>query len=853
MDNAQLELAKEFVASTNSHIFLTGKAGTGKTTFLRNIHLYSSKQVVVTAPTGVAALNAGGVTLHSLFQLPFAPFVPSKFNQSATSSIQMKRFSKQKLAIIRSIELLVIDEISMVRSDTLDAVDETLRQIRRSSKPFGGVQMLMIGDVNQLSPIIKDTEKHILDQFYESQYFFDSLALKECNYITIELEKIYRQSDTTFTDILNDIRERRISQQTLTTLNNRYIQGFNPDESEGYIRLTTHNYVANKINEDKLRALSAKSAYFEATIKGDFPEHMYPNDLTLEFKVGAKVIFIKNDSSPEKLYYNGMRGEILDYSDSHITVLPQDSDESLDIFPETWDNIEYKLNEETSEIDEYVKGSFVQFPLKCAWAITIHKSQGLTFDKAIIDTGAAFAYGQVYVALSRIRTLEGVVLSSPITPNSIISSCQVDIFNNYIRENKPDQGILYECKKHYFETSLVDIFDFATVKNLSYIILKIITTNLYRTYPTLIAEFEAYMKSFDSEILNSSKSFQKQIRGIIATENYETSQFLKERVQKGAIYYTSKFQALFFIVEELRNIDIDSKEVKKRFTDNFQPFILEVSLKQHVLKLCSEGFDIQEYQKVKAKVSIDALVKETPFKTKAKKLPKEVIHAELYNMLIDWRKAVSSEISIKTSSILQLKSIIQIQATLPCTVKELRKITGIGAKTIANYAEIIVNIVKEFCISNDIDPLRDGFSALQFDAEEELEKVEAVEEAVVVETVVKESIVKEPKKTKKSNEPKPPKILSHNITLALLREGHDIEKIAEMRELSVRTIMEHAVQLIQMGAVECTHFMSEERCQYLRGLITPLMELRLGEIKENLPEDISYFEIKAVIASMPKS
>ncbi|MFI3268504.1 MAG: helix-turn-helix domain-containing protein, partial [Rikenellaceae bacterium] len=745
---------------------------------------------------------------------------PSKFSQNNISSIQIKKFSKHKLALIRSIELLIIDEISMVRSDTLDAVDETLRQIRRSTKPFGGVQLLMIGDVNQLSPIIKDNEKGILGNFYSSQYFFDSLALKECNYITVELEKIYRQSEVSFTNILNEIRERKVSYKTLMTLNERYVEDFNPDESEGYIRLTTHNAVANRINEEKLCKLDTESVFFDATVKGDFPEHIYPNDLTLEFKLGAKVIFIKSDSSPEKLYYNGMRGEIVDYSDSHITVQPQDANETIDIYPETWDNIEYKLNVETSEIDEYVKGSFSQFPLKCAWAITIHKSQGLTFDKAIIDTGAAFAYGQVYVALSRIRTLEGVVLSSPITPNSIISSCQVDSFNSYIKENVPNEAVLYECKKRYFETMLVEIFDFLTIKNLSYIILKIISTNLYKTYPTLISEFEAYMKSFDAEIFTSSKTFQNQIRRIISTEQYETSAFLKERVQKGAIYYENKLQTMFSIVEELKSVVIDSKDVKKRFVDNFQPLLAEVRLKKYALKMCSSCFDIAEYQKLKAKIATETYVKESMFKTKVKNLPKEVIHKELYDDLIEWRKGLSLETGVKVSSILPIKSIIQIQSTLPYTLKELRKISGIGTKIIANYADEILDIVKEFCVSNDVDPQRDGFASLQF-AEKSAD-----------------------------DESEPVKLSTYDITLNLIKEDLDIYSIAEKRKLTPTTIQSHVAKLVELGSIVYSDYISKEQFEYMRVIVEPLIGQKLSEIKAVLPDDISYFDLKVAIAEI---
>lgn len=715
--NKQLEFAYDFIDSTSANIFLTGKAGTGKTTFLRSLHSRINKRIVIVAPTGIAALNAGGVTLHSMFQLPFSPYVPESEREGAKTTIQIKKFAKSKIHLIRSIELLVIDEISMVRSDILDAVDETLRQIRNSYKPFGGVQLLMIGDVNQLSPIARDAEKEMLKKYYTSQYFFDSFALQKCPYVTIELEKIYRQSDKKFTTILNAVRDRKVSYDIMSQLNERYIPGFSPNEKDGYIRLTTHNSIATTINDQKLDELKGGYKYFRSTIKGDFPVHIFPNEEVLELKIGAKVIFIKNDTSTEKLYYNGMQGVIISHDDeTSINVRCNDTGDEITVYNELWENIEYTLNHETEEIDEIVKGSFSQFPLKCAWAITIHKSQGLTFDNAIIDLNSAFAYGQVYVALSRCRSLEGVVLSSPLKISSIIGDNTVDQFNTYIDRNRPDNKVLEDYQRAHFESNLIEIFDYTKLKTLSYSLLKLSTINLHKSYPNLISKFTEYMKSFEDQIMKVSISFQSQIRQVIAKEDFKVSIFLKERVQRGSTYFTDKLSALFDVFTELNTIDFDSKQVRTQFKELSEQFTIEMNIKKLSFKLCGDNFCVKEYSKIKNHVIAKEAAADNKLKTKSKSasksVSKDVIHPELYSNLIEWRAITSSSSGFKTSSILQLKSIIQIQATLPTTLKELRKITGVGTKTMENYGVDIVGIVDEFVVSNNINP--NGFKGLVF-------------------------------------------------------------------------------------------------------------------------------------------
>jgi len=401
--NHELQLADNFVRHTGCNIFLTGKAGTGKTTFLRNLHRNTAKRMIITAPTGVAAINAGGVTLHSFFQLPFGPFVPGSEAYESGKQRQF-RFSREKKQIIKSLDLLVIDEISMVRADLLDAVDAVLRRHRRNNLPFGGVQLLMIGDLHQLSPVVKRDEWQLLKQYYRSVYFFSSNALDNTELVTIRLKHIYRQSDPYFINLLNRVRDNRLDASTAADLNRRYIPGFEPDEDLGYITLTTHNRNADSINQTRLSALTGRKYSFRAEISGDFPEYIYPTPADLLLKEGAQVMFVRNDSSAEKLYYNGKIGKISAISNENISVVCPGSPKEIVVEPVTWENIKYTVNKETGEIQEEITGEFRQYPLKLAWAITIHKSQGLTFDRAIIDARAAFAHGQVYVALSRCKS-----------------------------------------------------------------------------------------------------------------------------------------------------------------------------------------------------------------------------------------------------------------------------------------------------------------------------------------------------------------------------------------------------------------------------------------------------------------
>jgi len=437
--NKEFFHAVEFVQNTNKSLYLTGKAGAGKTTFLKYIQESTLKQMVVLAPTGVAAINAGGMTINSFFQLPFSPFVPgdSRLRTKASSDnpdesiYNTFKYKDEKKQLIKQLELLIIDEVSMVRCDTLDVIDRVLKVFRHKPHlPFGGVQVVLIGDAHQLPPVVKRDENEILTQFYDSSFFFSSMAFSELNPVHIELKKIYRQKDQEFIDLLNRVRENQLSSQDLNLLNAKYDPQFN-GYTDGYITLTTKRDQAAKINQEHLGQLEGKLFTFNAEQEGNFPSGNMPTDPELQLKEGAQIMFVKNDTGELKEYYNGKIGKVKKLGEETI-VVEDDHGQAIEVEQAAWENISYNYNKETKRMEEVLEGSFKQYPIKLAWAITVHKSQGLTFDKVVLDVGNSFLPGQVYVALSRCTSLDGIVLKSKITPFAIKHDEHIKAFSQSI-------------------------------------------------------------------------------------------------------------------------------------------------------------------------------------------------------------------------------------------------------------------------------------------------------------------------------------------------------------------------------------------------------------------------------------
>lgn len=473
MENEYADLVSRYINTTNCNVFLTGKAGTGKTTLLKSIEKETHKNVAVVAPTGIAAINAGGVTVHSLFQLPFGAFIPDEnlqFEENTTtiahintpnSLLKQLQMNRTKRDILRQLELLIVDEVSMLRADMLDAIDFILRLIRkRKNEAFGGVQVLFIGDMLQLPPVVKSDEWQHLYKYYNNAYFFSAKVFQETTLVHVALEKVYRQSDPLFVNVLNNLRENKTTKDDVNVLNSFYDPEFKQSLEDGYIQLTTHNKIANEKNENWLQNIKAKEFKYKAKIEGDFNDNQYPNEEVLRLKKGAQVMFIKNDYSGESRYYNGKIGHISSLSNEGIYVEFEDGSPEVMVEPYVWENKKYILNKETNDVEEQLIGEFHQYPLRLAWAITVHKSQGLTFEKAIIDVGKAFAAGQTYVALSRLTSLEGLVLASPISARGIDIDRHLSHFtqsNQSVDELKP---ILKQQSKNYIYQTIYNAFNF---------------------------------------------------------------------------------------------------------------------------------------------------------------------------------------------------------------------------------------------------------------------------------------------------------------------------------------------------------------------------------------------------------
>ena len=815
--NRELQLASDFVQYTGSNIFLTGKAGTGKTTFLHGLQEKTPKRMIITAPTGVAAMNAGGVTLHSFFQLPFGPYIPGSDAYERNSQNHF-RFSKEKKQIIQSLDLLVIDEISMVRADLLDAVDATLRRHRYSEQPFGGVQLLMIGDLHQLSPVAKQHEWSLLKQYYESVYFFSSNALKQTELLTIELKHIYRQSDEDFIRVLNSVRENSLDDTTMDALNTRYFEDFLPDEDDGYITLTTHNASAESINQTRLKEIEGEKYLFNADISGDFPEHIYPTLMQLTLKKGAQVMFVRNDPSPEKQYYNGKIGKITAIIGKTMFVLCPGDTEEIEVDPISWENIKYTINVENKEIEEEVVGKFEQYPLKLAWAITIHKSQGLTFERAIIDAQAAFAHGQVYVALSRCKTMEGLVLSSPIATRGVDTDQAVLRFDKLGRNNPPTESMLHDAKISYQQKLLYECFDFGLLaKRLGYLV-HLLTRNARVVQVSGAGDMVLIEQQARDSIFTVGENFRNQLYTVFEAQNLpETDKHTLERLNKASIWFSEKFAAIFDDSVKTIQFETDNKELRKTINSVLNNCRKEISVKLAGIQSCKKEFSPSSYLHAVSAAEIDF----QPSKVKKHQTPayteSDIDHPELFEILRDWRTAKASELDIARFQILYQRVLIQIVVFLPDTQKDLLKIPGVGKKTIENYGKEIVEHVRAYRKKKGI-------------------KVVALPELKAA-----------PEKT--SNKKKSsPKGSTRTISLDMFNEGKSIAEIAKERGLVKTTIESHLTFFVEEGLLSIDKLLSSAQQKAIARELSTGEESTFGAVKERLGKEYSYNQIKMMFA-----
>ncbi|MBF0312802.1 MAG: AAA family ATPase [Oligoflexia bacterium] len=721
-DNAELQLAFDFVQCSDRNIFLTGKAGTGKTTFLHRLREKALKRMIVVAPTGVAAINAAGVTIHSFFQLPFSPFVPGASNAGGErGGDAIYKMGKEKLKIIKTLDLVVIDEISMVRADLLDAIDNVLRRYRDRQRPFGGVQLLMIGDLHQLSPVAREDDWNILRQYYETPFFISSLALKETNFITIELKHIYRQRDLYFVNLLNRIRSGKVDQEVLGEINKRFDPNWSSNEElSRHIVLTTHNRTADNINGAKLNQLSSGPQAFKASVSGDFPEYSYPTEYELCLKVGAQVMFVKNDISKDKLYYNGKIGTIerIDSEKEIIHVKSYEDEVPIAVGRVSWQNMKYTLNEVDNSIDEDIIGTFTQFPLKLAWAITIHKSQGLTFDNLVIDAKAAFAHGQVYVALSRCRTIEGLVLSSLITKRGIITDEKVDEFIRNIEKNMPTAEELSAAKIDYQKALLQELFDFTSLHRLTNYCLKIIREHQASLVGNPYEKLAVASDLLKAGLVIVSEKFASELQQHLKQDaNVENNLPLQERIRKACAYFSEK---LWVVVEDkLSNIivETDNQSVRKSLFNALDRLKQECSIKLLCLSTCKSGFVVKSYLQTKVAATIDTLGANTNGKAKKQKNKSAVVstnnskeellssqeilshtkHPELFEKIKEWRTRKAKDLNVPVFMVLHQKVLLEISNLLPLSNGKLQAIKGVGKKKMQAYSRELISMVSAYC------------------------------------------------------------------------------------------------------------------------------------------------------------
>lgn len=678
-----------YLTLTDKPIFLTGRAGTGKTTFLQHIRLNLAKEMVVVAPTAVAAINAGGVTIHSFFQVPLGPLMPGvRGKRQPQPAIRSVNPEKEKM--LRRMQLLIIDEVSMVRADMLDYIDELLRLVRASARPFGGVQLLMIGDPYQLPPVTnKDWD--ILSSVYKSPYFFDSLVWGSSGFLTFELSRVYRQSDPVFIDILNSVRDGKVTENTLAALNARYIS--QPDsELSQYVTLSTHNDKVKEINQQRLDALQAPEHLFSATISADFPSEAYPAEKELILKEGAHVMFIKNDSSGKKQYYNGRAARVSRIENGRVHVVFFDDGTDFIVGPEIWQNVKYALSEAEGKISESSAGTFSQLPLRLAWAVTIHKSQGLTFEKLVVDVRTAFAAGQVYVALSRCRSLDGLVLLGPVSAASVMVASAVKAFMQNASINAYDSSGLAALRHDSLREAVLDLFDFTMLADCWESVFGFI-----REHDVLNGivqqRTDAVSKLINIDLIKVSVSFRRQeLLALLDSSEGRSSEVLPERLAKAMGYFFSKLNDAVREIGELLS-QCDQRALDPDFHLSAARLRYYIGLKAGIFLRLSEATNLEELVLKAAKALSDyqSDKSETQPQISSKKQP--IVDATLFDKLLEWRATIAQQRDVQPYTIVSDTALTQVVQKMPGTLTQLSQIKNFGPAKASDFGPDIIRII----------------------------------------------------------------------------------------------------------------------------------------------------------------
>ncbi|MBM9519399.1 HRDC domain-containing protein [Desulforhopalus vacuolatus] len=828
MDNCEVKLARRFLEETDCNIFLTGKAGTGKTTFLHTLKESCPKRMVVAAPTGVAAINAGGVTLHSFFQRPFGPWIPGQAQER-------HNLRKEKVAMLRNLDLLVIDEISMVRVDLLDSIDFVLRRYRNSELPFGGVQLLMIGDLYQLPPVVKENDWALLGQHYATPWFFSSQALQRGPLVTVELTKVYRQSDSTFVDLLNQIRDNRVGPAVLEHLNSRYVEDTSKVEREGTITLCTHNNQADVINRQRLEELPGRARSFSASVDGDFPESTWPTMERLSLKVGAQVMFVHNDPGPDKRFYNGRIGTVTRLEADSVCVLCEGDEEPIEVEAISWENMEYSLNGEM-ELEQEKIGSFTQIPLKQAWAITIHKSQGLTFDRLIVDAEAAFAHGQTYVALSRCRSFKGLTLRSHISGRAIQTDRQVSLFSEMTRSNPPGEEQLAAARLAYQQKLLLQCFNFTRLGYCFGRFLGTLRGNVSVVQVGGAGDLEELQRQAQEKIFTVAENFHNQLCGKFNPQIAPVEDpVVIERFTRASVWFQKQMTELIQPLLDNIIFETDNKQIRTRLRRLYKELAEEAAVKRAAVSCCAEEFNVGSYLRAIGAATIEKQSAPKGGGKSGSEVPlyreEDIANPEFFERLRRWRTEKAAEEDVPAYRVLAQKPLIQLAVHLPVSNKGLLKIHGIGPKLAERYGEELLQMIKEYRLAEGITEIAlPQLSPEQFAERREPQREKPAEE--------------------KDGRP------TREITLGYFRRGENAEAVAAIRGLKQSTVESHLAELIGLGEINIDEVLPVADIAPMLEALEPLKDLPWAVIKQNMTRtmerDISYGEVKCLMAHLTR-